>query len=429
MNQTIVCIESLSHDGRGIAHINGKTVFIENALPNEKIKFAYIKRHNNFDEGKTTEIIEPAAMRTTPLCPHFGICGGCNLQHLKHAAQLELKQKTLLEQLEHFGKTVPQNIIPPLTGPIWHYRNKARLAVKYVQKKNKVLVGFHEKNGRFIADIFTCPVLGSTLSDRINDLSSLISQLSIPTAIPQIEVAITAEETALVLRHLKEFNADDLAHLKAFAVKHHYKIYLQPQGTESIHCLTAENLELNYKLTQQNLTLSFHPCDFTQTNHAINQKLVTLALELLAPNIQDKILDLFCGIGNFSLPLAQKCQKVIGVEGNNNAILRAKNNTIYNNIHNLEFYVADLTTLPQQNWIIQKFTKILLDPPRTGALEIIKNFPQFNAHKVLYVSCNPATLARDAQELIAQGFTLTHAGIIDMFPHTKHVEALALFSV
>lgn len=420
-------IESISHDGRGISHINGKTIFIENALPNEKVNFIYTKRHNNYDEGKALTIIEQSCERATPKCPHFGECGGCSLQHLTHNLQIKLKQQTLLEQLKHFGNVIPQNLLPPITGPIWHYRNKARLSVKYVQKKNKVLVGFHEKNGRYIAEIETCVILQQSVGEKIKELSNLISNLSIFASIPQIEVAVTQATTALVFRHLKEFNSADLELLQKFAIDHHFKIYLQPQKVESIHTLNIASQYLSYKLPTQNIELFFHPTDFTQTNHALNQKLVTTAIELLSPKVNDEILDLFCGIGNFSLALASKCTKVIGIEGSEIMVKRAQANATHNKIENTEFYCADLTQELYHSWTTQKFHKIILDPPRTGALEIIKSIAKFNAVKILYVSCNPATLARDTKELIAQNYTLTHAGIIDMFPHTKHAEAIALF--
>lgn len=424
----ITTIDSLSHDGRGVARVNGKTIFIENALPNEKVSFIYTKRHNNYDEGKTLEIIDPSSERVLPKCPYFGICGGCSLQHLKHELQIKLKQQTLLEQLQHFGGVAPQTILLPLMGPIWHYRNKARLSAKQVQKKNKVLVGFHEKKGRYIADIESCEILHQSVGEKIKDLSQLISNLSISTFIPQIEVAATENTTGLIFRHLKEFSSADLELLKNFGNEHNFKIYLQPQGVESIHTLNDEPPYLSYKLPTQNIELLFHPTDFTQTNHAINQKLVTQALELLAPQSDDTILDLFCGIGNFSLAFAKKCAKIVGIEGDALMVKRALENAQYNNCTNVKFYSADLTKDLNFSWTQQKFNKILLDPPRTGALEIIKLITKFQPQKILYVSCNPATLARDTKELIAQNFTLTHAGIIDMFPHTKHAETIALFT-
>ena len=422
-------VTALSHDGRGIAHVSGKTVFIANALPNEEVTFTYLKRHKNYDEAKAEEILSISPERTLPLCPHFGICGGCSLQHLKHDLQIRLKQQTLLEQLQHFGNCAPQHLLPPLVGPIWGYRNKARLAVKYVEKKGKVLIGFHEKNGRFIADLTICPILHHSIGEKITILSNLIGKLSIFDQIPQIEIAATDLITALVLRHLKEFNDQDHIQLNVFAQQHNFKIYLQPQGINSIHCLHDESPFLSYRLPQHNLELLFHPTDFTQTNHAINQKLIAQALTLMEPNAQDIILDLFCGIGNFSLPLARYSKKVVGIEGEAAMVGRAQANALHNQIENAEFHRADLTLGLATHLAQIKFNKILLDPPRTGALEIIPRIAQLKPQKILYISCNPATLARDLKELVAQKFTLTHAGIIDMFPHTQHVEAMALLSL
>lgn len=424
----ITTINTLSHDGRGIADINGKKIFLDNGLPNEEVAFIYTRKHSSYDEGMVIEVLKSSPQRVTPKCQHFDICGGCCLQHMSHSMQLALKQQVLLEQLRHFGNSIPQEILEPITSEPWHYRTKARLGVKYVYKKNKVLVGFHEKNGRYLADIEACPILHEKIGNKIKALGDLISHLSIYQDIPQIEIAIGDEKPALIVRHLKDFSQPDLEILLVFAKQNNLQLFLQPKGIASIHCITDENPYLSYKLTEQKLQLSFHPTSFTQINMQINQKMIAKALELIDPQKQDCVLDLFCGIGNFTLPIAKHCAQAIGVEGDPQAIQLAQLNTLQNNIKNAEFFTADLNhEINNMSWAQQKFHKILLDPPRTGALNIIQQIKHFSPQKIVYVSCNPATLARDAKELLAQEFTLKKVGIIDMFPHTNHVETIALF--
>jgi len=423
-------ISALTHDGRGIAHINGKTTFIENALPGEEVLFSYTKKHSKYDEGKTTEILSPSADRVTPQCQHYGICGGCALQHLSGAAQLNLKQKTLLEQLKHFGGVEPENLLPPLEGPLWGYRRRGRLGAKYVVKKQAVLVGFREKNGRYLADLQSCEVLDPKVGTLLVPLQNLIAGLKSFQHIPQIEVAISDDTTGLVFRHMVPLDSSDIAALKNFAQTNHIQLYLQPGDTHSIHCIWPEKdpKQLYYQLPQQKLELHFNPSDFTQINSEINRKMVNLALELLEPKISDQILDLFCGLGNFTLAIAQQCKEVIGIEGSEALVAQAQKNAQHNNIHNAFFYAANLASDSLSGeWTKQNFNKILLDPPRTGALEIIQNFPKWDIERIVYVSCNPATLARDAGELAKQGYRLFKAGIMDMFPHTNHVEAISLF--
>jgi len=423
-------ISSLSHDGRGIAHIDGKTTFVAGALPEEIVTYTYVRRHPSFDEAKCQEILQASPMRATPQCPHYAICGGCNLQHIQHKAQLDLKQKVLLEQLDHIGNITPQNILPPIVGPIYNYRYKARLSVKFVHKKNKVLVGFHEKNGRFIAEIETCPILHKAFSNNITTLSAFVASLDNYQQIPQIEIACGYGDTnnSLVIRHLCAFTSGDLEKIKAFAATHNYHIFLQPQGLESTHSLTHDTDLLSYTAPIHNLLLSFKPTDFTQINYQINQQMISKVVELLDTQAQEKILDLFCGIGNFTLPIATKCQFCVGVEGSATAISRAIFNAEQNTITNTKFYNFDLSKdFSNQEWAKSTYDKIIIDPPRTGALECIKQLAQFKAKKIIYISCNPATLARDCKELVQQGYTMTHAGIIDMFPHTNHVETMAVF--
>lgn len=425
-----VTISSLSHEGRGIASINNKTTFIEGALPGEEVSFTYCKKHSKYDEGIILEIISASPDRVIPHCPHFSICGGCNLQHLHTTQQILFKQNVLLEQLKHFGNLIPQQLMPPLTGPEWGYRYKARLSVKYVDKKNALLIGFHEKNGRYVADLSCCPVLHPSVGQLIEPLKKMIMQLSIYRQIPQIEVAIADNFSALIFRHLSDMTDQDIKQLVQFAQQYHFQIYLQPNSPLPLHCIWPENNQqlLNYSLADHHLTLEFKPNDFTQINPIINQKMINSALQLLDLNSADIVLDLFCGIGNFTLPIAKYAKSVVGVEGAKSSVERAIQNALNNSIDNAQFYVSNLIDPKMSDsWAIQKYNKILLDPPRTGALEIIKHFASWQPQKIVYVSCNPATLARDAGELAKQGYRLIKAGVMDMFPHTKHVESMALF--
>lgn len=424
-------VESLSHDARGVAHIDGKTIFLENALPDEEVSFVYTKRHNNFDEAKVVEILEPSPDRVTPECPHFNICGGCSLQHLNHTKQIFYKTKIFQEQMKHFGNLDTINILSPITGTVWNYRSRARLSVKYVLKKQKVLVGFHEKNGRYVAEITQCPILHTTISKKTLDLGKLIAELSIYNQIPQIEIACGDTVTALLFRHLQKFSDNDIKLLQKFGSEHNFQIYLQAGGMETIQPLATNQtpIPLSYKLPKQNIEMLFAPADFTQINQTINQQMVAQVLELLDVQSNEKILDLFCGIGNFTLPLATKCNQIIGVEGNKNAGIRAKQNAEHNNIKNAEFYCTDLTKeLSSLPFAQQQYDKILLDPPRTGAQEICSQIKKFGAKKIVYVSCNHATLARDAKELTNNGYKIQSARIVDMFPHTSHIETIAAFS-
>lgn len=418
-------VEALSHDGRGIAHINGKTIFLENALPEEEISFVYTRQRNKFAEAKATAILKASDDRVTPRCSHFNICGGCSLQHLQHAKQIFYKTKTLQEQMLHFGNQHINTFAPPIIGPTWGYRSRARLAVKYVIKKQQVLVGFHEKNGRYITATTSCPILQPTVGKNIVTLRELIAQLTIYNQIPQIEIACGDKITAIVLRHLQPFAAKDIELLQSFSTKHGYQIYLQPGNLATIQPLSTPT-PLSYQLAQ-NITMFFAPTNFTQINHNINQQLVHCIGELLAINPTDKILDLFCGIGNFTLPLAASGATVIGIESNKNSIIQAKHNAKYNNI-NAEFHYADLTQeLPNTSWI-QQYDKILLDPPRTGANEICAQIRRFKAKHIIYVSCNPTTLARDSKELTNNGYNLQSIRLVDMFPHTNHMEIVAEFT-
>lgn len=424
-------VYSLSHDGRGIATIEGKTTFISGAITGEKVQCKITTRHSRYNEAEALEILEPSTERVTPGCAHFGICGGCSLQHLSISAQVKLKQDTLLEQLKHFGKITPEVILPPLNTHPWGYRRKARLGVRYVIKKNKVLVGFREKRHRYLADIERCPVLHVNIGLYIKELSEIVQSLDQYQHIPQIEVAVGEDATALVFRHLESLTAADQEKLIEFAKTHQFHIYLQPNPPIPLYKLWPAdgNERLTYTLPDHSIVMQFHPLDFTQINFEINQLMVNHAIHLLNLRADDTVLDLFCGIGNFTLPIARQVKQITGIEGSEIMVGRAKENAVRNNIGNANFYAANLqppTPRPQDNWLQKTYTKVLLDPPRTGAKELMALLPMLKAEKIVYISCNPATLARDAGEL-AKHYQLKQVGIMNMFPHTDHIEAIAVF--
>ncbi len=424
-------IHGLSHDGRGIATINGITTFVEGALPGETALCEILKRHKNYHEAKALEISNPSDARTTPLCPHFGICGGCSMQHVKIDHQILFKQQVLLEQLQHFGKVKAETILPPITGEPWGYRRRARLGVRYVKKKEKVLVGFREKMSHYLAELKTCDVLQRKVGYNLTALSDMIASLSQFQQIPQIEVALGDKECALVFRHMTDLPQEDLDKLSEFGEKNQMSIYLQPNPPKPITKLFPKNSPelLSYFLPDYQLEMQFHPLDFVQVNGEVNQLMLRQALKLLDPQPNEKILDLFCGLGNFTLPLAKYAKQVVGIEGDQKMVQRAYENAKLNNISNVEFYATNLMdTTNTINALNQKYDKILLDPPRTGAKEIIPLVAAMYAKCIVYVSCNPATLARDAGELVnTYGYQLKQVGVINMFPHTNHIEAIACF--
>ncbi len=422
-------IIGLSHDGRGIAKVNGKTVFVDGALPGEEVIFRYVRCFSKFDEAVVTEVLHPSPDRVEPRCPHFLVCGGCSLQHMSHEAQIKAKTTALLEQLEHFAGTHPENLLDPLVGSIWGYRRSARLGARLVHKKGGVLVGFREKHSSFIADISQCEVLHPAIGHNIEPLRNIVSSLSIPDLIPQIEVAVADNAAALIIRHLESLEDEDNEKLSRFAQEYDYVIYLQPGGPETIHQVwPIEKVELCYKVL--NIILYFEPGDFIQVNSEVNNKMVARALDLLELQPDDKVLDLFCGIGNFSLPMATKSGMVTGIEGSSGMVDRALFNSKRNGLMNTNFLSADLTKDVAFIFQEKQFHKILLDPPRCGALETMEQLAKSGAEKILYISCNPSTLSRDAGILISKGpYKLTAACIVDMFPHTSHAEAMALFDL
>ncbi len=421
-------IDSFSSDARGIAHIDGKATFIEGALPGEKVLFGYIRSKSKYDEGMVEQILEPSPDRVKPKCPHAMVCGGCSLQHLNARAQIELKQQSLLADLLRIGEVVPDEILKPMIGDNWGYRRKARLGVRDVPAKGRVLVGFREARGRYLAELESCAVLHPSVGEHLMDLSELIGRLDARSSIAQIEVAISDDKTALVFRHLETLGADDLTKLETYARKYNQIIYLQPGGVETVRPLWPKNPELTYRLESFDIYMSFLPTDFIQINASINQKMVSRVVELLEIQANESVLDVFCGIGNFTSAIARKAGSVTGVEGDARLIERARKNSIDNGIANIQYHVADLfEDITDQAWIKTGHDKMLLDPPRPGAREVVREIARINPSRIVYVSCHSATMARDAGILKCQGYHCLMAGVMDMFPHTMHVESIAVF--
>ena len=422
-------IEDLSHDGRGVATHEEKKVFIHGALPGERINAQLSGRRRHYDEGETIEVLDPSADRVEPRCPHFGQCGGCSLQHLSPEKQIESKHRTLQQNLARIGKVTPETWWEPMTGPLWAYRRKARLSVRYVHKKERVLVGFRERYGAFVADMRECHVLDPRVAGQLEGLSTLIYSMEARRSIPQIEVACGDEQCALVFRHLEPLADGDLVKLKAFARDTGIAILLQPKGPASVHALEPERCDLTFGFPGLGLELLFGPSDFIQVNAEMNRKMVDRALELLEPDENDRILDLFCGLGNFTLPIATRAGRVVGVEGDAELVRKGTENARRNGIDNAGFYMADLNEEPAgAPWLKDGYDKVLVDPPRSGAEFILPHIAASGARRLVYVSCHPASLARDAGILVHDyGFELKGAGVMDMFPHTGHVESIALF--
>jgi 23S rRNA (uracil1939-C5)-methyltransferase len=422
-------ITDLTHDGRGVAHLDGKAVFVTGALAGERVRLRMTGRHRHYDEAAVETILQPSPHRVVPRCAHFGVCGGCALQHLDPAAQIAAKQRVLLENLERIGKVQPQVVLPPLTDQPWGYRRKARLSVKYVDKKGKVLVGFRENNGRYVADIQRCDVLHPAVGERIAALSALIGTLEARREIPQIEVAAGDDCVALVLRHLHPLTEKDRAALVQFGREHGLAIFLQPGGIDSVEALEPTDARLSFHVGD-GLELEFRPLDFVQVNAGMNRRMIDLALELLGPQATDRVLDLFCGLGNFTLPLARRAAHVTGVEGEAGLVRRAGENARRNGIENVQFVTGDLATDQRAApWARIDYDLLLLDPPRSGAEAVLEYLPRKATRRIVYVSCHPASLARDAGTLVHRhGLILQSAGVMDMFPHTAHVESIAMFA-
>lgn len=432
-----ITIDRLGHDGRGIGAIDGKTVFVEGALPGEHVSFKYLFTRKTFDEGVATQVHTPSAQRVTPPCPHADMCGGCSLQHLAGDEQLALKQRVLLEQLQHFGNVVPHEVLPPLAGDRLGYRRKARLAVRYVHGKGGALVGFREKRTSYITDIAGCDVLLPDVGTQITALRALLSGLAARDRIPQVEVAAGDDTVALVIRHLDPLSDSDHAAILNWCRERNFHCYLQPGNESTIHRVwpprDAGDERLTYRLDDFNVELRFHPNDFTQVNPSINRRMVTRAVELLDVQPQHRVLDLFCGLGNFTLPLATCAAHVTGVEGSVAMVERGNENVAHNRARGValgetRFFAANLDgDFAGSAWARESYDRLLIDPPRSGAEAVCRQVARFGAPRIVYVSCNPATLARDAGLLAEQGYVLEKAGVMDMFPHTTHVESMALF--
>lgn len=433
-------ITSLSHEGRGIAHIDGKVAFVDGALEGERVTASYVRRRNSYDELRTESVHQASPLRVTPPCAFSGTCGGCSLQHLDPAAQIEFKQSVLLEQMaQALGhELIDVEILPTLRDTDFHYRRKARLAARFVSKKGGALVGFREKYSSFVAEMDNCEVLVAEVAKLIAPLRVLFSELDGRMEIPQIEVAVGESApdlneplvVALVVRHLAELSAADLDALTAFAKAHRVEIYLQSGGVDTVTRLwpLRDTDRLSYFLPDFGLELGFHPMDFTQVNAGINRKIVKKALDLLQLSKEDDVLDLFCGLGNFTLAAATLCGSVVGVEGSEEMVHRGGENAAQNGLTNTEFYAANLAkSFKGEVWASRNYTKVILDPPRSGALEIIHEVAQLGAARIVYISCNPATLARDTAELVKAGYQLKSTGVMDMFPNTTHVESMAVF--
>ena len=423
-----VTIESMSHEGRGIARINGKTVFVFGALTGETVLIKIIKSTRSFDQAITLEVIEPSALRIEPRCEAFQVCGGCSLQHVDNDDQVNLKQQSLLDMMAHAGLE-PEQLMSALRGDAWGYRNKARLGVKDVAKKGRVLVGFRERNTPYIADMRRCEVLLPAVGHQLELLSELIAELDARAQIPQIEVAADAKHVQLVFRHLQPLSEHDRGRLEEFARKHDFQVLLQPGGPDTVEALYPLEPELYlHPDLESDIRIGFNALDFVQVNPEINRQMVAQALNLLELQPDHSTLDLFCGLGNFTLPLARRCAQVTGVEVDETMLRRARTAARANHIENTEYYCADLSRPdPDVDWMQRQYDRILLDPPRSGALEMAQTIGRFDAARIVYVSCQPSSLVRDAAIICAQGYRMSKLGIMDMFPQTAHVEAMAVF--
>ncbi|HRH82554.1 MAG TPA: 23S rRNA (uracil(1939)-C(5))-methyltransferase RlmD [Thiobacillaceae bacterium] len=426
-------IESLDHEGRGVAHrADGKTVFVDGALTGELVEASSYRKKDSYEQAQVTRIVRPSAYRVTPRCAWFGTCGGCTHQHLDESAQVAAKQRVLEDCFAHIGKLKPETMLPPVHGPTWGYRRKARLSVRNVPKKGGVLVGFHERRSSYVADMLGCQVLPEKVGRLLPELRRLVSELSIRDRLPQIELAMGDTVIVLVLRILEPLSPDDEAVVRAFADTHGIQIWLQPKGPDTAHPFhPPDGPRLAYTLPEFRLEFPFKPTEFTQVNHDVNRMLVRRAMGMLNARPGERIADFFCGLGNFSLPIARGGARVSGYEGSMALVGRALENARLNGLADLcEFRMMDLFTLSAPELkALGRFDKWLVDPPRDGAIELVKAIEEDTAPaRIVYVSCSPSTLARDAAVLVhTKGYRLKAAGVANMFPHTAHVESIALF--
>ncbi len=425
-------IESATHDGRGIPAIEGKKVFVAGALPGEEVRFQRRKFRRNYDEAELLEIIEASPERIEARCAVFGRCGGCSLQHISEAQQREIKEQALRDNFERIARVEPEEWLAAMSGPAWNYRRRARLAVKDVHGKGRVLVGFRERHAPFITDMHRCEILAAPVDGMMDALSELVGKLSIRARLPQIEVSVADNATALVFRVLDPPTDDDHGHLRAFGEQHDVRVYLQPGGLDTVGLFYPENAvdPLYYELPEFDVRIAFDAVGFVQVNREINQRMVHQAVELLDPGPEDRVLDLYCGIGNFSLPLARRAGAVLGVEGDAMLVKAAAANAALNGIDKASFRQADLGAIDgSESWLRDGWDLLLLDPARSGAQEIAAHIERIDPRRIVYVSCHPGTLARDAGVLVNEkGYRCESAGIIDMFPHTSHVESIAIFN-
>jgi len=435
-------VESLDLEAQGVAHnAEGKVVFIDGALPGEEVQVSVQRRKNNWEQASVVALRHESSQRVTPACRHFGTCGGCKMQHFHVGAQVATKQRALEDALWHLGKVKPERVLRPIEGPSWGYRYRARLSVRYVVKKERVLVGFHERKSSYVADMDSCEVLPPHLSAMLVPLRDLVAGMEQRDRLPQIEVAVGDEVTALVLRHLEPLSALDLKRLRDFAANHGVQWWLQPKGPETVHLLDAGGPQLAYSLPEFGITMPFKPTDFTQVNHHINRVLVSRALRLLEAGPNERVIDWFCGLGNFTLPIATQAREVLGIEGSEALVARSRENSALNGLAaKTSFEARNLFEItPEELVRFGVAGKWLVDPPREGAFALVKALVDLIADparaaghqtpgRIVYVSCNPATLARDAGLLVHQaGYRCVAAGAINMFPHTAHVESMAVF--
>jgi 23S rRNA (uracil1939-C5)-methyltransferase len=422
-----VTIVDLTHDGVGVADLDGKRIFVADALPGERVEIALRKRRRKLQEANLVRVLEPSPKRVQPKCEYFGRCGGCALQHLGHAAQVQFKQQVVAEALKRIGNVEPKEWLPPVVSEPWNYRRRARLGVKHVHAKNRVLVGFRERAGPYLTDMQSCPVLMPPIDGLLGELGLLIEKSSVREQVPQIEVAVADDAVALVFRVLAEPSASDTEAFSAFGTRFGLDMYWQRGGPGTVVPMMSAR-PLTYRLPEFGLGFEFLPTDFVQVNIAVNAELVSTAVRLAEIQATDRVLDLYCGLGNFSLPLAQRAAALVGVEGDAGLVARAVRNAARNGIGNTRFVAADLMA-PGWSFYRERWDVVVLDPPRTGAEAPIAELDSSATRRIVYVSCHPATLARDARALVEKhGFTLRLARVFDMFPHTHHVEALALFT-
>lgn len=427
----VAVIESLDHEGRGIARCDGKAIFVEGALPGERVEYATFRARPSYEQASLSRVLRASAQRVPPKCPHFGTCGGCSMQHADPGAQLAAKQRVLEDAFRHIAKLEPGVLLPAIDGPAWGYRSRARLSVCVVPRLGGVLVGFHEKRSSYIADMLSCPILPPQLSHLLPAMRELVGGLTHPDRVPQIELAVGEDKTVLVLRNLQPLNARDVQLLTDFGKAKGLSMWSQPGGPASAKPLAAgEPARLVYSLPEFDVRLHFRPTDFTQVNVAVNRLLMRRAMQLLDPQPGERIADLFCGLGNFSLPIARSGAQVVGVEGSEAMVQRAAENAQLNGLaDHCDFSVANLfEATPASLGKLGPLDKMLIDPPREGAVAVVKALGRVLPRRIVYVSCNPATLARDAAILVREkGYRLTAAGVANMFPQTSHVESIAVF--